>query len=196
MAGQLWELGAWTGATGDPTSFHETSSTVFLLGYLGKVFAVKNSTLFDPGVTPRLYQMVQRSSTDDQTLLLPGSKAMWKSYDNCVVTTKATDAYDGAGINHVAGVFCSTAPLAGEYCFIQVGGQGPVNVGGAPTSAPDTSGKPILAGAANLVFDCVADWNDPATGTEIVAKAITAVNAGSIGATVCEAILFPCRVGW
>lgn len=195
MAGQLFQLGIWTGATGDPVTFHEPSTTVFLQGALGKVFSVKNSTLFSPGILPRVYQFILRSSTDAVTLANPGSVAYWKSYDDCTVTSDASDSYDASGANHVCGFFPGIAVLAGEYGYVQVSGVGPVLLQGSPTAAASTAGLPIVAVAAqDLAVNVLLDWND--NTVEVVAKAITAKNAGSIGTDVCEAVIFPARVGW
>lgn len=181
--------------TGDPTTVHETSSVIYNLGSLGHVLTVSNSTLFSPGLAPRIYQFVLRSSTDAVTLANPGSVAYWKSYDNFVVTSDASDAYDATAMNHVAGVFPGIVVLAGEYGYIQVAGVGPLLLQGSPTSAADTSGKPIVAvSGQDLTFDCVGDYND--SGVQIVAKALTAKNAGSIGTDVIEALLFPTRHSW
>lgn len=195
MAGFLEIRGAFV-QTGDPTTVNEVAATVFAPGQIGKVFVVANSTLFSPGNSPRIYQFVQRSATDAVTLAVPGSVAFWKSYDTFTVTSDASDAYDGAGTQHVAGCFPGIALAVGNYGFIQVGGQGPCNVGGAPTSAPSTAGKPLVSAGADLVFDSLADYNAAGTSSQVVGKTLTAVNAGSIGATVCEALYFPTRVGW
>lgn len=195
MAGFLEIRGAFV-QTGDPTTVNEVAATVFAPGQLGKIFAVSNSTLFSVGSNPRIYQFVQRSATDGTTLASPGSIAFWKSYDNYVVTSQANDSYDAVGTNHVAGVFPGILLAAGNYGFIQVGGQGPLLLKGAPTSAADTTGKPIVSDTTNLVFDCLADYNAALTSRQVVAKALTAKNAGSIGTDVVEALLFPSRVGW
>lgn len=180
--------------TGDPTTVHEASAVLYNLGSLGHVVTVSNSTLFSPGLAPRIYQFIQRSSSDNTTHASPGSAAFWKSYDNFVVTSKASDAYDATAFNHVAGVFPGILVAAGEYGYIQVGGQGPLLLKGAPTSAADTSGKPIVAETGvDLTFDCVASYGAAA---QVVAKALTAKNAGSIGTNVVEALLFPSRHSW
>ena len=181
--------------TGDPTTVHEASSVLYNLGSLGHVITVANSTLFSPGLAPRIYQFVLRSATDAATIATAGSIAFWKSYDNFVVTSDASDAYATTACNHVAGVFPGILVAAGEYGYIQVGGVGPVLLKGSPTSAADTTGKPIVAeSTVDLTSDCLADWNDNAV--QIYAKALTAKDAGSIGTDVCEALLFPTRHSW
>jgi hypothetical protein len=178
--------------TGDPTTSHE--ATPFIGGQLGMVCAMKNSTLFSPGQAPRVYQYIKRSSSDAATIATAGSIAYWKDYDNFVVTSDASDSYDGTGSNHVAGVFPGILVAAGEYGFIQVGGVGPVLLQGSPTAAASTAGLPIVSAGADLTSNCLADWNDQTV--DVFAKAITAKNAGSIGTDVCEALLFPRPNGW
>lgn len=191
MAGQLFFNGAYVGS--DPTTLNE--STPFLPGQLGRVFAHNNTILFDPGTGARIYQFIQRSATDDQTLPAAGAVAYWKSYDNFVVTTKASDAYDATAFQHVAGVFPSATLTAGNYGCIQVGGVGPALLAAAPTSAADTTGKPLVAvTGTNLRVDCLASAATVRAAT--LGRAITAKNAGSIGTDVVECVLDPVKVGW
>jgi hypothetical protein len=196
MAGQAFELGLFV-QSGDPTTTNEVAATVFLLGQLGRVFSINNQTLFNVGVTPRVYCFVQRSATDAATLTLPGSQAFWKSYDNAVVTATDTDSYDAVGVNHIAGCFPGIALTAGNYGFIQVGGQGPCNGTGSGTAA-STAGLPILgkASGGTQPFQIAADYNAAGTSVQVVGKTLTAANAGGIGAGVNEALWFPTRVGW
>lgn len=184
-------------STGDPTTVNESSLTVFAPGQLGKVFTTSNQTLFNVGSSPRIYQFVLRSATDVAAAAGgPGAVAFWKSYDNYVVTTDASDSYDGSGQNHVAGVFPGTNALAsGNYGFIQVGGQGPVLFQGAPTNTPTTAGLPVVAVATqDLQANSTTSWITPTVN--IWAKTLTVVNSGSIGANTAECLLFPTRVGW
>src|SRR5688572_20562869 len=95
-------------STGDPTTVNET--TPFAPGQLGLVVNTKNSTLFSPGVSPRVYQFVKRSATDAVTPAV-GQIAYWKDPDNFVVTTDVSDSLaSDAGV--VAGFFPSASLAA------------------------------------------------------------------------------------
>lgn len=187
MASNPYMDGAFV-QTGDPTTVSESSP--FAPGQLGKILRVANSTLFDPGVIPRIYQYVFRSASDATTPAV-GQIAYVKAYDSLSVSA---DVSDTLGYFHVIGVFPSASFAVGTYGFIQVGGVGPCLIKGSPTSAGDTSGKPIVAENADEAADIVADYNDAAG--PLIGKCLTAKNAGSIGTNVVEALLCPVRVGW
>lgn len=183
--------------TGDPTTVNET--TPFALGQLGGILPHANTTLFDPGITPRVYQYVKRSATDTVTPAV-GQVAYWKDPDNFVVTTDVSDSISTSkGV--VAGFFPSASLAAGNYGFIQVGGEGPVLLKGTPT-ATAAAGSLIFVEAtpADATCDCADNLADVAAvinAGPIVATALSAKNAGSIGTDVVEAIIHPLvRFGW
>lgn len=184
-------------STGDPTTVNE--STPFALGQLGTVVHVKNSTLFSPGLVGRVYQYVKRSATDAVTPAV-GQIAYIKDPDNFVVTTDVSDSL-ASGAPHAIGFFPSASLAAGNYGFIQVGGIGPVLVKGTPTVATAPGHKLFVeATPADATVDSVLNFADAAAvanAGDIVATALTAKNAGSIGTDVCEAIIHPpLRLGW
>lgn len=169
------DLPALNVVTGDPGSVSET--TPVAPGQLGRVGSLyPNSTYwattFSLGSVPIMGRYILRSSTD-ATTISTGSMAYWKDYDDFVVTSDASDAYDGVGLNHVAGVFLGASPAAGKYGFIGVGGVLPFLLKGSPTSAADTTGKPIIAeSAADNTFDCTTSWggNPRPVGVALAAK--------------------------
>jgi hypothetical protein len=184
--------------TGDPTTVNTAAADVYALGSLGHVAAIQNSTLFSPGLSPRIYQFIQRSATDTTTKAV-GQVAYWKDLDNYVVTSTAADAFS-ATLGICAGFFPSASLVAGNYGYIQVGGQGPVLVAGSPTAAPAIGS--LLFVPATLVdssVDSADNFADVAAVTNAgypVAQALSVKNAGSIGTNVVEALLFPPRHSW
>jgi len=182
--------------SGDPTTANET--TPFIDGQLGKVTSETNTALFSPGRAPRVYQYVQRSATDAVTPAV-GQIAYWKDLDNFIVTTDVSDAAATNG-GLVAGFFPSASLAAGKYGCIQVAGVGPVLLKGSPT-ATAAAGSVIFvdAGGADAACDCTDNFADAAAVTNagpIVATALTAKNAGSIGTHVVEALIHPTRHSW
>ncbi len=146
--------------TGDPGTTSDT--TPFAPGQLGKVSeAYPQSTYwttFALGGQPMYLQYVLRSATDATTISV-GAVAYWKDYDDYVVTSKASDSYDAVGVNHIAGVFLGTSPAVGKYGAIGVAGILPFLLQASPTSAADTTGKPVIAlSAGDNTFDCTTSW--------------------------------------
>lgn len=182
--------------TGDPTTVNET--TLEIPGQLGAVFALDNTTLFSTGRARRVYQVVKRSATDGVTPAV-GQVAYWKDIDNFVVTTDVSDAQATNG-GLIAGFFPSASLAAGKHGCIQVGGVGPVLLKNSPT-ATCAAGSVIFvdAGGADAACDCADNFADAAAVTNagsIVATALTAKNAGSIGTHVVEALIYTPRIGW
>lgn len=147
-------------ATGDPGTVSETTPT--MPGQLGKVAEAYPQatywTTFAFAKQPIYLQYILRSSTDVTTIAV-GAVAYWKDYDDYVVTSDASDAYDAVGVNHVAGVFLGASPAAGKYGLIGVAGILPFLLQSSPTSAADTTGKPIIAlSGGDNTFDCTTSW--------------------------------------
>jgi hypothetical protein len=181
--------------SGDPTTVNDASPHA--KGQLGGVVRVKNSTLFSPGNANRPYMYVQRSATDTVTPAV-GQIAYWKDLDTFVVTTDVSDSISGT-LGVVAGFFPSASLVAGNYGFIQVGGVGPVLLKTSPT-ATAAAGSVIFVEAtpADATCDAADNFADAAAVANaglIVAQALSAKNAGSIGTHVVEALIFPARLG-
>jgi hypothetical protein len=196
--------------TGDPETVSESSTDTFIGGQIGHVMALTN---VDSPKIPRLFQYIYRSSGDAATIAA-GGVAMWKDYDDFVVTGEPSDAFDGAGLNHVAGVFVSsTAPAITRYGYVQVGGIAEIayadssSVGNSPTS----TGLPVYAVAdgTSAAFGGVAqDWSNAATASTSGAVSVafpakpfakcieTVATVATAGDAVGDAILLVDRVGW
>lgn len=178
-------------STGDPATVDE--ATPFILGQLGHVMAVVKT---DYPKLPKLFQFVQRSSVDARTAVA-GSPAFWKDYDDFIVTGDSTEAFDGDGSNHVAGVFVGAKPTAAYYGYIQVGGIADVFIKETPTTNPTSTGLPIVATPSTTAistFDVLAayDSSTVARTKQIVGKTIEA----GTGNSATECILLIDRVGW
>lgn len=191
MAVQVWNPCGFI-STGEPGTVNE--STPFLPGQLGTLVVVKNSTLFSPGQGPRVFQYIQRSSTDGTTLAAVGGVAHWANYDDFIVTQDESDALGGTGSNHVAGVFPKNVLVDGNFGFVGVGGQAAVKLLAATTAVAAATGQPVLPSATDGDADVVADWTGAARRP--FAKTLSAKNAGGIGTDVIEALLMPDRNGW
>lgn len=197
--------------TGDPETVSESSTEIFIGGQIGHVMALTN---VDSPAIPRLFQFVYRSSGDASTPDDNGAVAMWKDYDDFVVTGEASDAFDGVGLNHVAGVFVSaTVPAITRYGYIQVGGIAEIayadssSVGNSPTS----TGLPVYAvvDGTSAVYGGVAqDWSNAATASTSGAVSVafpakpyakcieTVATVATAGDAKGDAILLVDRVGW
>jgi hypothetical protein len=175
-------------STGDPTTVNE--STPFALGQLGTVIFAKNSTLFSPGLAPRAYQYVKLKAAATAGV---GFKVIWDDYDNFVVTTVGTGTIANCG--KFAGVTPSASLAAGNYGFIQVGGQAPALINAATTPA---IGDHLIPDATDTEFGALL----PALGTPMPHTirfegiVLSLKNAGSIGTHVVEALIDPYRHGW
>lgn len=176
-------------ATGDPTTVSEV--TPFAPGQLGMVVNVKNSTLFDPGKSPRIYQYVQLKAAATSG---KGFPVIWDDLDNYVVTTVGAGTIANCG--RLAGFTPSTSLAASSYGFIQCGGQGPVTVKAATTVV---AGDLIFPSNADGEVDTLAPTLTAATRpwVPLYGVALSVKNAGSIGTHVIEALIsIPFRHGW
>lgn len=175
-------------STGDPTTVNET--TPFVLGQLGTVVFCKNSTLFSPGLSPRAYQYVKLKAAATAAV---GTRVIWDDYDNFVVTNVGSGT--AANFGKFAGVTPSATLTAGNYGFIQVGGQAPVLIDSGTTPAV---GSLLIADATDGEFGALV----PAIGTAMPSTVrfdgviLSLKNAGSIGTHVVEALIDPLRLGW
>ncbi len=188
MPADQWNPGLWI-STGDPSTVDEASATLFAPGQLGMIVVIKgNTTVFSPGLTPRIYQFVKLKS--DATAA-KGAYVRWSDLDNYEVTTVGTET--SANRNLGAGFLQGTKPTAGNYGFIMVGGQGAVLIEAAVTPAV---GQQIIAGATTAgSVEIVALGTAPTSGPYGVITSLK--NAGSIGTHVCEALICPVfRLGW
>lgn len=186
MPADLWNPGLWV-STGDPSTVDE--ATPFAPGQLGMVVVIKgNTTVFSPGISPRIYQFVQLKAG---ATAAKGAYVIWDDLDNFVVTTVGTAV--SANRNLGAGFLQGTKPTAGNYGFIQVGGQGAVLVENGVTPAV---GQQIIAGGTTAGrVEIVALGTAPTSGPYGVITSLK--NAGSIGTDVCEALICPVfRLGW
>lgn len=186
MPADLWNPALFV-QTGDPSTVDEL--TPFAIGQLGMVLVVKgNTTVFSPGISPRIYQFVKLKS--DATAA-KGAYVIWSDMDNFEVTT--VNSTVSAQRNVGAGFLQGTKPTAGSYGFIQVGGQGTVLIENGSTPAV---GQQIIAGATTAGrADTVALGTAPTGGPYGVI--LTLKNAGSIGTDNVEALICPVfRLGW
>lgn len=181
---------------GDPASVNEADDianyTPFMRGQLGHVTAITRTAY--PNL-PRLFQYIKRSSTDAAGAAVAGKLAFWKDYDNFIVTLDATDSFDGAGSNHVAGIFLGANPDVGKFGYLQVAGIANVWLKAGPATAATTAGLPLIHDAgSDGNADCIVayDSTTAARTVQVFAKAIEA-NAGGAAK---KAILLIDRVGW
>ncbi len=178
--------------TGDPKTVDETSANQFIAGQLGHVAALLDTGASGAGL-PRLWQYVKRSATDAVTLVA-AMTALWKDYDDFVVTSDSSDAFDSSGINHVAGVFVGTTPASANFGYIQVGGITKQLFKITPALVPTTGGLPVISGADGQA-DTYDDWATSTTdGDKPYAKTIAVGN--STASTSSDVILLIDRVGW
>ncbi len=180
-------------STSDPATVNEASGefTPFIKGQIGHVLALTHTGY--PNL-PRLFQYIQRTA-DDGTTIAKGKLAFWVDYDDFTVTMDASESFDGAGSNHVSGVFLGTVPAAGSYGYIQVGGIAEVFIKQTPTTAATTAGLPVVHSAASDgLADVLAEYDSTTTArtVEIIAKTIEA-NSGN---GVSDCVLLIDRVGW
>ena len=109
--------GLWIqGGSGALANVDET--TPFVPGQLGRVMSVRSTD----GKVPRFYQYVVRYATETNATPSAGLVAYWQDLDDFVITADSATAIGGTTNPIVAGVFLGTAPSAGKYGFIQVGG--------------------------------------------------------------------------
>lgn len=184
--------------SGDPKTVDETSANQFVAGQIGHVAALLDASPTGQGL-PRLWQYVQRSSTDAVTVVA-GMTALWKDYDDFVVTADSSDSFDTSGVNHVAGVFQGTTPASSNYGYIQNGGIAKQLFKITPTATPTTGGLPVVAGTDGQA-DAFGYWSiSGSTAASAVspnrpyAKTIAAGN--STASTSSDVILLIDRVGW
>ncbi len=78
------------------------------------------------------------------TSVAAGDVAFWKDRANYVATNKLADAPEGR--NGAAGMFC-TAVTPGQFCVIQIGGRGYVNIKTA--GAPDQGMTAVANSGSN-----------------------------------------------
>jgi hypothetical protein len=185
--------------SGDPTTVDETAANQFVAGQIGHVAALLDASPTGQGL-PKLWQYVQRSSTDAVTIAA-GMTALWKDYDDFVVTADTSDSFvNDAGANHVAGLFKGTAPASSNYGYIQVGGISKCLFKITPTVVPTTAALPVVAGTDGQA-DCFGYWSiSGSTAASAVspdrpfAKTIAAGN--STASTSSDVVLLIDRVGW
>lgn len=100
-------------------------STPFVAGQLGKVLSVRDAD----GKDTAFYQYVKRYATQaNVTTCTTACPVYWQDLDDFVVSAESTDAIGDVTNPLVAGVWLGTAPSAGQYGFIQVGGRAEVSV--------------------------------------------------------------------
>ncbi len=182
-------------SVGDPALVNEVDDAAnfspFIRGQIGHVTAITRTAY---PTLPRMFQYVLRASAD-ATTAAAGKLAFWVDYDDFTITMDASASFDGAGSNHVAGVFLGALPSAGYFGYIQVAGIADVFIKQTPTTAATTAGLPVVhsAGTDGLADVLVAyDSTTAARTVEIIAKTIEA-NAGNAAS---ECILLIDRVGW
>lgn len=183
-------------STGDPATVNDTTTTgggsLFIPEQVGKIATVypKSSywNTFSLGNLPLTVQYIKRSATDATTIAV-GSVAYWKDYDDFVVTSDASDAYDTVGTNHWAGFFLGTVPAAGNYGCIAVAGIAPILVPSSPTGTADTTGRPIVTDGGDNDCDILVAWSSATLGTG-VAKCLSAKDTPSgIGTNVVKGLI-------
>ena len=178
--------------TGDPTTVNET--TPFADGQLGTVGPHSNTTLYDPGDWPRIYQYVLRDADDAVTLASAGSPAHWQKNTTFEVTADASASLDAGG-EMCAGTFPGTSLAAGKYGFIQVGGSGPMLLKASETETA-ASGVPITSTSTDLEFDTIATYQLTAK-PPVVGQCVSAKDDGSIGTNIVKALINPpSKIGW
>ena len=189
MAANLSLDALWV-STGDPTTVNDSTTSPFALGQLGKVGFVTNRTLFDPGLSGRGYQYVKLKS--DATAAV-GAVVIWDDYDNFVVTTVGSGT--AANYGKIAGWLPSAAITPGNYGFIGVSGNGPVQILAATTPA---NGDILLPSATAGRTDALAPTLTAASRpfVQLLGTVLSLKNAGSIGTDVVEANLQPQRYAW
>lgn len=175
--------------TGNPSTVNDSAAT----NQLGTVISVIHTTLYDSGA-PRVFQYVQRDSSDATTLATNGGVAFWVDPTIFKVTQDESAQLGGTGGNNVAGVFFGNSLAAGNYGWIQVAGSAPVLLAGSPTAAAAATGQPVIPTTTDGEGDVVADWND--SGLRAFAKTQSVKNSGSIGTNVIKALLIPEKYGW
>lgn len=174
-------------STGDPSTVDE--ATPFAPGQLGMVIWIKgNTTVFDPGLSPRAYQAIKLKAG---ATAAKGAFVIWDDFDAYVVTTVGTET--SANRNKGAGFLQGTKPTAGNFGWVQVGGQGAVLIEAGVTPAV---GQQIIQGATTAGrAEIVALGTAPTSGPYGVVLSLK--NAGSIGTDVVEALICPVfRLGW
>lgn len=124
-------------ATGNPATVNDATA----LNPLGAVYESNRSTTgLDPGNSPRIWQYVQLHASS--AVAAAGTYVIWQSYDNYVVTTVGSTT--SANRNLGAGFFQAAGAVAGNFGFIQIGGQGLVLL---ETATAGAIGQMIIAGA-------------------------------------------------
>jgi hypothetical protein len=184
--------------TGNPATVNETSANQFVAGQIGHVAALLDASPTGQGL-PRLWQYIQHSSTGAVTVVA-GMTALWKDYDDFVVTADSSDSFDTSGVNHVAGVFQGATPTSSNYGYIQVGGIAKQLFKITPTVTPTTGGLPVVAGTDGQA-DSFGYWSiSGSTAASALspnrpyAKTIAAGN--STASTSSDVVLLIDRVGW
>lgn len=197
-------VGLWTPASyvqgGDPTSVND-ASPAFAPGELGSIVAVKNTTLFNPGSTARIYQYVTLDSGANTSAV--GQLTIWSLTDTkmAVFTVTNVGTHTPANSNFVAGYLGNASLTAGNNVFIQVGGIGPVLIESGSTPA---KGNLIIPGqTTDGRSDSVAPATDQTTTLGLInfglclATKTTAWNGSSALPTdTLAGLLFPPRIGW
>src|SRR5262245_11640713 len=130
-------------SSGDPESVDDV--TAYAPGMLGARVGVTPTAAGTARTGPtKVYQYVKG---DSAMSVSPFAQCLlyWQDADKYVVTTATTN------LNRVAGVYHKTGGPSnkGNYFFIQVEGRSLVRFIDAPTSAPDATGKYVVANAAN-----------------------------------------------
>lgn len=140
MAGELRELGAFLGTTGNPTTVNESTTAPFAPGDLGKIVVVPNTSLIGSSGTTLTTKYFQKVILDASSAVTLGMNVTWKDYSSYTVTTvgSTTRRNDYAGIivtGSITGAVATSSATAGNLIWVQIGGLAVVLVEGAQTPA-------------------------------------------------------------
>jgi len=178
--------------TGVPSTVNETAANQFIAGQLGHVAALLDASPSGAGL-PRLWQYILHSGTSAITVVA-GMTALWKDYDDFVVTPDSSDSFDASGSNHVAGTFIGVTPTSANYGYVQVGGIAKQLFKITPATTPTTAGLPVVAGTDGQA-DTYASWATSTTNS-IRPYGKTIAAGASTASTSSDIILLVDRVGW
>lgn len=140
MPSNIRQQAAWV-STGNPETVDD--ATPYAPGMLGSTVTVAPSVAGTARTGPgKTYQYVKG---DAAMAVAPFAHCVmyWQDQDKYVVTTATTN------LNRVAGI-CHVVPASkGNNFYVQTEGRSLVRYIDAPTSAPDATGKFVVANAAN-----------------------------------------------
>ena len=142
-------------AGADPATQNDATA----LNALGQIYVSNASTTgVNAGLAPKVWQYVQLHASS--AVSAAGTYFIWQDYDNFVVTTVNSTT----SANRNAGAGCSQAAgtVAGNFGWIQVGGQGLVLL---ETATAGAVGQHIIAGATTAGrADSIALGTAPTSG--------------------------------